>query len=167
MRRWYAVQCKPRMELWARTNLWQRGFEVYLPQYLKLRRHARRRDWVARPFFPGYLFVRADLEAGHKRAVNAAAGVGRMVSFGTYTPPLEDQVIAEIRARQGEDGLIRLDEARAFKPGEELRVCDGAFADMVGLFETMNDDRRVILLLDLLGRKVRVQLPAAQVTRER
>ncbi len=167
MRRWYAVQCKPRMELWARTNLWDRGFEVYLPQYLKLRRHARRRDWVPRPLFPGYLFVRADLKAGDKRAVNAASGVGRMVSFGTYTPPLEDQVITEIRARQGEDGLIRLDEARSFKPGEELRVCDGAFADMVGLFETMNDDRRVILLLDLLGRKVRVQLPAARVTRER
>ncbi len=167
MRRWYAVQCKPRMELWARTNLWDRGFEVYLPQYLKLRRHARRRDWVPRPLFPGYLFVRADLEAGDKRAVNAASGVGRMVSFGTCTPPLEDQVVTEIRAREGEDGLIRLDQARAFKPGEELRICDGALSDKVGLFETMNDDRRVILLLDLLGRKVRVQLPAARVTRER
>ena len=64
MKRWYAVRSPPRMELWARTNLWDRGFEVYLPRYRKQRRHARRREWVPRPLFPGYLFVSADLEAG-------------------------------------------------------------------------------------------------------
>ena len=37
---WYAVYTHTRTERWARSNLWERGFEVYLPEYLKERRHA-------------------------------------------------------------------------------------------------------------------------------
>jgi transcriptional antiterminator RfaH len=154
------------MELWARSNLWERGLEVYLPQHLKLRRHARRRDHVARPLFPGYLFVHTDLELRGRRAVNSAPGVSYMVSFGGYTPSVPDEVIAEIRSREGEDGLVHLDDLCFFRPGEQLRVCDGAFADAIGLFAGVSDEHRVILLLDLLGRKVRVRMPAEHVSRE-
>ena len=49
---WYAVYTHARMERWARSNLWERGFEVYLPEYHKERRHARKTDWVNAPLFP-------------------------------------------------------------------------------------------------------------------
>jgi transcriptional antiterminator RfaH len=39
----------------------------------------------------------------------------------------------------------------------------GALADCLGFFESMADHDRVILLLDLLGRKVRVQAPLEAV----
>jgi transcriptional antiterminator RfaH len=39
----------------------------------------------------------------------------------------------------------------------------GALADCLGFFERMADHDRVILLLDLLGRKVRVQAPLEAV----
>ena len=70
MKAWYAVYTHARMEKWARSNLWERGFEAYLPVYHKERRHARKVDWVAAPLFPRYLFVRADLEAGEGRHVD-------------------------------------------------------------------------------------------------
>ena len=38
------------------------------------------------------------------------------------------------------------------------RAADGPMADHVGLFESMTDEQRVVVLLDLLGRKVRVEL---------
>ena len=166
MKRWYAVHSQPRMELWARTNLWDRGFEVCLPRYLKQRRHARRREWVPRPLFPRYLFVHADLEAGARRAVASAPGVSYIVSFGEHAPALADEVIAELRGREDEDGLIRLDRPSEFRRGDQLRICDGAFSDRIGLFEYASDEQRVILLLDLLGRKVRVRVPADQVSRD-
>ena len=31
----------------------------------------------------------------------------------------------------------------------------GAFADQIGRFESVTDDQRVVILLDLLGRQVR------------
>ncbi len=166
MRRWYAVYCESRMETWARANLWQRGLEVYLPRYEKRRRHARRSDGVARPLFPGYLFVRADLGAGDRHRVASAPGVRRMVSFGDATPAIADHIIEEIRGREDEDGLIRLDKPASFRRGETLRIVEGALADQIGLFECTGDDQRVFLLLDLLGRKVRVRVPADRVSRE-
>ncbi len=166
MSAWHAVYCEARMETWARVNLWERGFEVYLPRYEKRRRHARRSDLVARPLFPGYLFVRADLGAGDRHRVDSAPGVRRMVSFGDHTPALADHLIEEIRGRQDEDGLIRLDKVASFRRGEALRIVTGALCDQIGLFECAGDDQRVFLLLDLLGRKVRVRVPADQVSRE-
>lgn len=166
MRKWYAVYCQPHMETWARANLWKRGLEVYLPRYLKWRRHARRSEWVPRPLFPGYLFVRANLEASDRRSVNTAPGVRYIVSFGDRPPPVADEIIDEIRSREGEDGLIRLNEPSSFKHGEPVRIASGALCDRVGLFECASDGRRVIILLDLLGRKVRVHLAASHVSRD-
>ena len=37
-----------------------------------------------------------------------------------------------------------------------MRLRSGAFGDSLGLFEGMTDRERVAVLLDLLGRKVRV-----------
>ena len=166
MMHWYAVYTKPRMELWARSNLWSRDFEVYLPRYLKWRRHARRSEWVPRPLFPSYLFVRADLDAGDTRRVNTAPGVRYMVSFGDRPSPVAHEIIEEIRSREGEDGLIRLNEPSRFKRGERLRVTGGVLCEQVGLFEYASDERRVIILLNLLGRKVRVHLAASHVSRD-
>ena len=59
---WYVAQTHPRAEMKASQHLGRQGFEVYLPRYLKKRRHARRTDTIAAPLYPGYLFVAIDLE---------------------------------------------------------------------------------------------------------
>ena len=167
MERWYAVYTQNRMEKWARSNLWERGFEVYLPEYRKRRRHARRTDWVSAPLFPRYLFVRADLEKGVRRAIGSAPGVADMVAFGEAPPPVSDAVIAELRSREGGDGMISLASlAEHYEAGEKLRINHGAFADQFGFFSGLDDKNRVLLLLDLLGRRVTVRVSAADVGRD-
>jgi transcriptional antiterminator RfaH len=161
--RWFAVQTQPRMELWARSNLWQRGFEVYLPRHAKRRRHARKVDTVTLPLFPGYLFVQADMEQGHRRRIDSAPGVAYTVAFGDRPAALADSVIAEIRAREADDGLVHLDPTFGLKPGEAVRLTDGALGDMVGLFDGASDANRVAVLLSILGRPVRVQVAADRI----
>jgi len=39
-----------------------------------------------------------------------------------------------------------------------VRVREGVFCDCLGLFECMGDRERVAILLELLGRKVRIVL---------
>jgi transcription antitermination factor NusG len=52
---------------------------------------------------------------------------------------------------------VHCDRSRsAFRPGEKVRVVGGAFADHFGMFDSMGDGERVAVLLDILGRKVRV-----------
>ena len=155
---WYAVYTKTQLEVWARNNLEERGFEVYLPRHLKQRRHARRTDFVPRPLFPRYLFVRADVDVGHRPRVNTAPGVAHMVSFGDRPAIVADSIIAEIRGREDEDGYIRLGRGQTFSHGDRVKISDGALCDHVGLFQCPTDNQRVIILLDLLGRQTRVKV---------
>lgn len=161
--RWFAVQTQSRMELWARSNLWQRDFEVYLPRYAKSRRHARKVDTVTLPLFPGYLFVQADMARGDRRRIDSAPGVAYTVAFGDRPAALDDAVIAEIRGREAADGLVHLDAAFGIRPGEAVRLTDGALTEMVGLFDGASDANRVAVLLTILGRPVRVQVAADRI----
>lgn len=165
MTAWYAVHTHARMERWARSNLWERDFEVYLPVYRKQRRHARKVDWVSAPLFPRYLFVHADLEAGDRRAIVTAPGVDYMVAFGNRTPKLDDRVIAALKQREDENGDIRLCVADDLKPGDAVQMHSGAMQDQVGRFLQMADSQRVVVLLDLLGRQVRATVPVANLSR--
>jgi len=163
--RWFAVQTQPRLELWARTNLWQRGFEVYLPRHARRRRHARRIDTVTVPLFPGYLFVRADMARGDRRRIDSAPGVAGLVAFGERPPAVPDPVIVEIRSREGPDGLVRLDPALGLRPGDPVQVAGDALVDQYGLFDGITESGRVAVLLTLLGRQLRVNVTADRIVR--
>ena len=53
--RWFVVQTQVNGEAKAAQNLKQQGYDVYLPCYLKRRRHARKVDFTAKPLFPRYM----------------------------------------------------------------------------------------------------------------
>jgi transcriptional antiterminator RfaH len=63
-----------------------------------------------------------------------------------------------LRANEDANGLILLKRGPRFSRGDKVRVVEGAFCDCLGLYEGMNGEARVAILLDLLGRKVRVVL---------
>jgi transcriptional antiterminator RfaH len=152
-RQWFVVQTRPNSERRAMANLHRQGFEVYFPAYSKRRSHAGKIDMVAAPLFPRYLFVAIDLDSQRWRSIYSTFGVAQLVCHGERPAPLADEIIAELRSREDERGLIRL--GSAFRPGERVRVLGGAFADHFGMFDSMGDGERVAVLLDLLGRKVR------------
>ena len=152
---WFVVQTQPNSERKAAAHLRRQGFEVYFPCYLKRRSHAGKVDMVAAPFFPRYLFVAIDLVNQRWRSIRSTFGVAQLVCHGDRPTPLADDIIADLRRREDERGLVRLDRS-AFKPGQKVRVVGGAFSDHLGMFEAMGDSERVAVLLDLLGRKVRV-----------
>jgi transcriptional antiterminator RfaH len=163
--RWYCVYTQPQLELWARSNLWERGFEVYLPQVLKRRRHARRTDYVPRALFPRYLFVQSDIETRGQRAVRSAKGVVDILRCGNgETPtPVDDAIIEAIRYRENDKGYVELNEISGLTKGDRVRIVEGALCDQVGLFENLGDDQRVMILLDLLGRAVRARIPMQNI----
>jgi transcriptional antiterminator RfaH len=158
--RWYVVQSQPNAELKAVTHLNRQGFATYLPRYPKRRRHARRVEVVAAPLFPRYLFVSIDMTVQRWRSIYSTVGVSRLVCNGDLPSPVLDDVIGSLRSREDASGLIRLLHRPNFKPGDKVRVLEGAFCDCLGIYDGMSDCARVGILLDLLGRKVRVLLDA-------
>jgi transcriptional antiterminator RfaH len=156
--RWYVVQTQPHGETKAVWHLERQGYATYLPRYEKRRRHARRIETVAAPLFPRYLFVAIDMAAQRWRSIQSTIGVSRLVCNGDDPAALADGVIDGLKRRQDERGFVLLDSRPRFKPGDQVRIVDGIFASRLGLFEGLSDGERVAVLLDMLGRKVRVVL---------
>jgi transcriptional antiterminator RfaH len=163
MNQWFVAYTHARAEGTALRHLRQQGFGAYLPQYLKRRRHARRVDWVPWPLFPRYVFVAMDLDKSRWRAVRSTIGVSDLVCQGDRPAPVPPEIVAEIRAREDDRGLVRIDPRTRFKKGDPVQIEAGPFSNVVGLFESVTDQERVIVLLNLLGRQVRASLPPEAV----
>jgi transcriptional antiterminator RfaH len=159
---WYVAQTHPRAETKAAEQLNRQGFHVYLPNFRKRRRHARRVEIVTAPLFPRYLFVSVDMATQRWLSIQSTIGVTRLICNGNVPAVVQDGVVDALKQREDESGFIKLTQ-RPFRLGEELRVLDGAFTGTLGMFEGMTDNERVTILLDLLGRKVRVSLDLESV----
>jgi transcriptional antiterminator RfaH len=162
-RSWYVVQTQVNGETKAEQNLLRQGYEIYLPRYLKRRRHARKVDFVARPLFPRYLFVAVDVATLRWRSIQSTFGVSHLVSNGDDPATVPAGVVRALKVREDTKGFIQMDTKPAFAPGDRVRVMAGAFMDNAGLFNGLADHDRVSILLDMLGRKVRVLLNADMV----
>jgi transcriptional antiterminator RfaH len=161
--RWYVVQSQPNAESKAIAHLERQGFATYLPRYLKRRRHARRVEIVPAPLFPRYLFVGIDLTVQRWRSIFSTVGVSQLVCNGNQPTAIADQIVDSLRAREDAGGFVRLDHRPSFRSGDKIRILDGVFADCLGLYAGMKDSDRVAILLDLLGRKVRVTVDVDSV----
>src|SRR5262245_35234300 len=101
---WAAVQLVPQKDRLASFFLGQRGFETYCPR-VRERRKVRGRFVVKTPLlFPGYLFVRIELQW---HAARWSPGVARIVMDGAVPAHVPDPVIDELKAR-ARGGLIEL-----------------------------------------------------------
>jgi transcriptional antiterminator RfaH len=159
---WYLVQTRPHSERKAAEHLLRQGFETYLPCYLKRRRHARRVETIASPLFPRYLFVAVNMVTQRWLSIRSTIGVSALVSCGDRPAEVADGIIRELRGREV-GGMVALDQRQRFRRGDQVRITDGAFAGCLGLFEDMPDRERIAVLLDLLGRKVRVLIDELSV----
>jgi transcriptional antiterminator RfaH len=161
---WYVVQTQINSEAKAARNLVRQGFEIYLPRYLKRRSHARKIEKVPAPLFPRYMFVQIDMAIQRWRSIQSTFGVSHLVLQGTDPARVASEVVSSLKAREDEAGYVKLDQRPKFALGEKVRVLAGVFAENLGLFDGMADRERIAILLDLLGRKVRVSIEPELVT---
>lgn len=104
---WLLLYTKPHAEAWTEVNLRNQGFVSLIP------RVAARGGF--RPLFPRYVF------AGHAaerspRAMTNTSGVLYVVSCGDHPARVPGDVIAEIRGRMNENGVVHLEPKPAPDP---------------------------------------------------
>lgn len=160
---WFVVHTRPNSETRADINLRRQGLETYLPRYQRQRRHARRIEIVSRPLFPRYVFVRLDVASAQWRSIQSTFGVAGLVQVGDRPTALSDEVVRGIRAREDSTGFVALGLPPGIKLGASVRLIDGLFADNEGVVDRISHERRVSVLLSLLGRQVRVSVPTDSV----
>lgn len=157
MRAWYLIYSKPRQERIARENLARQFYEVYLPLiHHRIRRQARTMDQIV-PMFPRYLFIHLDNQIDNWKPIRSTLGVARMVAFGNNPAIVPNQLISQLKKREGEDGVHTIPEKKLAR-GVAVRIIDGALAGYEAIFEARNSRERVTLLLQIAGQPVPVHL---------
>jgi transcriptional antiterminator RfaH len=150
---WYAVYTKPRNESVAEQNLWRQGIDTYLP--LVATRRRRRGKWLhtVEPLFPRYLFVRMDFKTQSSVTIRSTRGAVGLVRFGAEPVSVPTALVDELKRSEGpENGLHVYAESRLTE-GDRVVILDGPFKDVVGVFQTVDGERRAMILLDFLGRQ--------------
>jgi transcriptional antiterminator RfaH len=162
---WYAAHTHPGAEARALWHLERQGFSVYLPRYLKRRRHARRTDWVRAPLFPRYLFVWLDIAKQRWQAIQSTVGVSYLICGDGEPLAVPEQIIDALRVREDGEGLISLARQSPFRAGEQVQVTDGALVDQIGIFQCSSGSERAVILLSLLGRDLKVTVLQTALSR--
>lgn len=152
---WFVVHTRPHGEAQAKAHLERQGFVVFSPCYRKTIRHARQRREVEAPLFPSYIFVQLDLTQPWS-AVNGTRGVRRLLVQGERPMPLPAGFVEALLRQMQEPGAMAFEPS--FRIGDEVRVVEGPFADLMGTVEKLDASGRVRVLLSLLGRSVAVQM---------
>lgn len=162
MKNWYLVYSKPRGENLAKSNLERQGFETYLPMVRQPRRRGGRRIIRIEPLFPRYLFIRLDTETDNWAPIRSTLGVSSLVRFGMEPAMVPDDLIQYIRSRDDEGGVqdLPVDEPHQ---GDRVRITEGPMMGYEGIFVAKTSSERVLVLLDIVGHKSRVNVEAGKL----
>lgn len=161
---WCVAHTQPSKELVAQQHLLDQGYEVYVPRFKKICRHARKVEEKLVPLFPRYIFVGMDLSSARWRSVNSTRGVSHLLMSNDLNPAkVPTRIIGDLRAQEIGDGIVPVASLVNFVKGEKVRILEGAFADQIGIYDSMDDKSRVQLLLTFMGREMKMTLPTYAV----
>lgn len=165
---WYALRSKPRKEevVWRQTRT--QGFEVYYPRLRVQPVNPRSRKW--RPYFPGYMFVKADIDQVGLSAFQWMPHAMGLVCFGDEPAIVPENLVFAIQKRVDEIAAAGGELFDGLNRGDTVLINDGPFAGYEAIFDTrIPGSERVRVLLQLLNnqRQIPIELDAAQIKQKK
>lgn len=159
---WYALRAAAKREHIAATVLSREAeVEAFCPRIRFTKKTRRGPVRFVEALFPGYLFVRADLST-HYRRLLASNGITGIVTYGSTVPQVPASFIDDLRERL--PGDVHEAVEPAIREGQVVTILDGPFANWDAVVAGLVPAReRVALLLDFLGRTIRIELSEARV----
>jgi transcriptional antiterminator RfaH len=148
--KWYALHVKVHKERSVHDYLVSSGIVDYYP-YLCVK-PVNPRSRKRRPFFPGYIFVRLDLDALGHNALRWTEGTYGLVTFGDVPASVPDNFIHEVQRRVDEINAAGGKIIPTLEPGDRVRIVEGAFEGYEAIFDaTLPGKERVQVLLSYLS----------------
>jgi transcription termination/antitermination protein NusG len=154
---WFAVYVKYRHEKTAALALKGKGYEAFLPTYVKVHRDSKKFEL---PLFPGYVFCR--LEVSNMLPVLTIPGVFSIIGRGRDPEPISEVDIESIRHMVG-SGLTLCPWPYVFR-GQELRLTSGPLRGIQGVVVDASDERWLVVSVHLLQRSVAVKVERESIS---
>ena len=159
---WFILQFKSNSHHQAAKNLNRQGFETFLPLHDTTSRKLSRFINTSQPLFPGYMFVRFDRAECEWHKINNTYGVSRLITFNSGLKSIPTKFIDSLMKRY--DLLGKLLPMQKLKKGDQVTILKGPFANFIATVEKYEADQRIWILMDLMGRKTKIQTPSDNLT---
>ena len=160
---WFCVRTHPKREAAAAAQLrCDLEIDVFLPLVRFKRTLGSRAVWITEALFQNYIFARFELSS--LRRVRHARAVRGVVHFGDRYPTVPGEIIEDLRAKAGVEGVQVIGETLSV--GDEVRIAGGPFHDLEAVVARAGEGQpqRVALLLEFLGRQTMVEMSSEQLT---
>ena len=162
---WYAIRSKPNKEAFLSGQLRAYGLEVFYPVLNVKPVNPRSRK--IRPYFPGYLFVRVDLDTISVSDLRWTPGASDLVSFDGEPASVPDLLIDTLKKQVDLHNKTLRDKTKGFTSGDLVLIQDGPFVGHEAVFDVniSGEDRVRVLLQMLQGRQMPVEIDSKQIRR--
>ena len=158
---WFLAQLKPNCANIADKNLKRQGFQTFLPMEEVTRQRNGKFVTTMRPLFPGYIFVAFDVARGFWRTVNSTYGIMQLVSFSREPKAVPPDLVSQLMLRCDAKGNLL--PTKLMKPGDQVTLTKGPFANFVAEVEKITPDRRAWVLMEIMGGRTRVAVGMDQL----
>jgi transcription antitermination factor NusG len=139
-----------------------KDLEVFLP---KIRVKSKRRDrrlMIRVPLFPGYLFVKTDLNPLEHLEILKTIGAVRLIGNKNGPLPVIDEAVESLKIMVDTASQI-VTSGRVFKEGDRVVVISGPFVGVVGTFVRYRGKGRVVVNIEALGQSAGVDVDSNDV----
>jgi transcriptional antiterminator NusG len=168
--KWYVLHSQTGHENRVKNNLEQRIqslgvenkiFDIIVPTrevvVIKKGKKTKQKEKV----FPGYIFVRMDLDDESWLVVRTTEGVTGFIGAGTKPTPISDKEVQAIMK------FVTQEQPKfkaKFSVGEAVKITEGPFADFLGSIEAIDEEKgKIRVLVSIFDRETPVELDFLQV----
>ena len=103
------------------------------------------------------MFVKFDRAETEWHKINNTYGVSRLVTFNSILKSIPNRFIDNLMKRCDTSG--KLLPMQKLKQGDQVKILEGPLSNFIATVETYETDQRIWILMDLMGRKTKIQTP--------
>jgi len=153
---WTLLRLNPRLQIQYVDHVAEHmpNIETYYPVYVKKTRpHGQRYPvYVKNPVYPGYVFVKLNIEGGMFRYLITTPIKAYYIKFGGNISTIPEKVIDKLRGLEARGLLVReIQRENPFKPGKMVRV-HLPYADITAVIIRLLKRQNMALIDTPIGR---------------
>ncbi|MDJ0912945.1 MAG: UpxY family transcription antiterminator [Desulfobacterales bacterium] len=153
---WYVLHTKSRFENVVFEGLEKKTMAVFLP---KIQVRSKRRDrklMIRVPLFPGYVFVKSNLDPNEHLEILKTTGAVRLIGNREGPIAVPQNTIESLKIMVSVDQEVTT--GSRFRHGDRVLVVSGPFAGVRGTFVRYRGQGRVIVTIEALGQYAGVEV---------
>ncbi len=153
---WYVLHTRSRFEQVVFNGLDGKSLETFLPKITVMSKRRDRRKKIRVPLFPGYVFVKSDLNAYERLEIVKTVGVVRLIGNKDGPVPVPEEAINSLKIMITASNDVKT--GARFKKGDQVMVVEGPMAGVKGVFVRHKGHGRIVVAIDAMGQYASVDV---------